>query len=411
MSAELFGLGLKAAMPTHVAKLVLLRLLDACEADGTRIFPGIASIAQAAQCSERQAQRMMKLFTGAGLLVLVDPGGHGPGSTAEYRLDLDLFRRIAREGWSAVCGGPQAGSDEAAGEAPGEGRQDSDSAPKGDTMSPFGKGDIQTPKGDIRAPKGDTQMSPDPSVDPSIDPSGREGARASHREAEPDPAPAAPAEATLAVDQAWDRLRKVWPDIATQSGELARAALAKLSGRERLLAVERVPAFIAYHGATQKKGARLPFLHNYLGEKHRFMDLPKEVVTPKPAGPVFLGAFDRAWWCMLIRFAAAHWDAIRDPRSAAGQAIRRQISAAFARIGWRVEAGEAAAVEAAAAGYVQVEVGSADWRAWAAWWQARTGLDLPAPSVARFAWLPARAPPDDGPGLLDERDVAEAVGR
>lgn len=51
MSAFLLGIGFRADMGTCARKLVLLKLMDACEDDGTRIFPAIATIARAAQCS------------------------------------------------------------------------------------------------------------------------------------------------------------------------------------------------------------------------------------------------------------------------------------------------------------------------------------------------------------------------
>ena len=60
MSAFLLGTGFRADMGTCIRKLVLLKLIDACEDDGSRIFPAIATVARAAQCSDRQVQREIK---------------------------------------------------------------------------------------------------------------------------------------------------------------------------------------------------------------------------------------------------------------------------------------------------------------------------------------------------------------
>jgi hypothetical protein len=159
MSAFLLGIGFRADMGTCARKLVLLKLIDACEDDGTRIFPANATIARAAQCSTRQVQRELQTFRDIGLLRLVKEGGKGPRSTNEYALDLDLLQRLGREGWVAVVDGA-----------------------KGDTMSPLEEGE----KGDIgdaervtpATNKGDIACHPTP-PEPSSDPSEeRECARA-----------------------------------------------------------------------------------------------------------------------------------------------------------------------------------------------------------------------------------------
>jgi hypothetical protein len=105
MSAFLLGTGFRADMGTCIRKLVLLKLIDACEDDGSRIFPAIATVARAAQCSDRQVQREIKSFLDIGLLSLVRAGGQGRRSTNEYALDLDVLSAISKAGWDAYAAG------------------------------------------------------------------------------------------------------------------------------------------------------------------------------------------------------------------------------------------------------------------------------------------------------------------
>ncbi len=169
MSAFLLGAGFRADMGTCVRKLVLLKLIDACEDDGSRIFPAMATVARAAQCSTRQVQREIRAFLDIGLLSLVREGGKGRRSTNEYQLDLDVLHAIGREGWDAYVAAQT-----------GEG-----AASKGDTVSPLadaakgdtGDGDRVTPE----TPKGDTRSRTTP-PDSSLDPSRERGARESERE-------------------------------------------------------------------------------------------------------------------------------------------------------------------------------------------------------------------------------------
>lgn len=200
MSAFLLGLGFRADMGTCARKLVLLKLIDACEDDGSRIFPAIATIARAAQCSARQVQRELQAFREAGLIRIVREGGRGRRSTTEYALDLDLLTRLSREGWSAVTAN---GAADRAGETGDEGGDEGGDLPefKGDTVSPLtepAKGDTgdalrvtpETAKGDIAC----HPTPPYPSHDPSRE-RGRAGAGGQRREpAGVDPVPQGPGE-------------------------------------------------------------------------------------------------------------------------------------------------------------------------------------------------------------------------
>lgn len=162
MSARLLGIGFACDMGTPHRKLVLLKLIDACEDDGTRIFPAVATIARAAQCSPRQVQRELARMVEVGLLAIIREGGKGPRSTREYALDVAMLRRIEADGWTAMCCEAGSGS-------------------KGDTVSPLedeGKGDSgDTERVTAATQKGDRLSHPTP-PEPSTDPSAeREGAR------------------------------------------------------------------------------------------------------------------------------------------------------------------------------------------------------------------------------------------
>ncbi|WP_404862086.1 hypothetical protein [Georhizobium sp. MAB10] len=160
MSARLLGLGFGCDMGTPCRKLILLKLIDACDDDGSRIFPAVATIARAAQCSTRQVQRELSTMVDIGLLAIVRAGGCGPKSTREYAMDLTVLRRIEADGWNAVSA-----------QAP---------ANKGDTVSPLADDD-DAPKGDMggtprvtpATDKGDSHCHPTPPY-PSKDPSERE---------------------------------------------------------------------------------------------------------------------------------------------------------------------------------------------------------------------------------------------
>lgn len=219
MSAYLLGLGFRADMGTCIRKLVLLKLIDACEDDGSRIFPAIATIARAAQCSSRQAQREIRAMLDAGLLHLVREGGRGPRSTNEYRLDLDMLGRIAREGWEVTVGGK------------GDTQSPLEDADKGDTGDTIRVTPV-TDKGD----NGSRTTPPDPSPDPSI-----ERERASEREdSQPDAVAKADTPGTADFSKRVIRLCNgrgyaggPWTDWDTASPKWIEGNFAKLTSDER----------------------------------------------------------------------------------------------------------------------------------------------------------------------------------
>lgn len=103
MSAALLGLALKAKLHSQTRKMVLIKLVDCCHEDGTRIYPSLSTIAEDAECSVPTARRVMQSFVRVGLLRLVREGGSGAKSTNHYEMDIDLLARLRRrELWPAL---------------------------------------------------------------------------------------------------------------------------------------------------------------------------------------------------------------------------------------------------------------------------------------------------------------------
>jgi hypothetical protein len=100
-------------------KMVAIKLADVSDDVGARIYPSIRTIADEAELSERQAQRIIGEFREAGLLQVVKQGGNGPGSTTEYHFDMEVVAKLP------------------------------DAAPKGDKVTPL-KDDTVTPSEPIR---------------------------------------------------------------------------------------------------------------------------------------------------------------------------------------------------------------------------------------------------------------------
>lgn len=256
MSAFLLGVGFRADMGTCVRKLVLLKLIDACDDDGTRIFPAIATIARAAQCSTRQVQRELQSFREIGLIRLVKEGGKGPRSTNEYEMDLDMLHRLGRDGWEAVVG---AKGDT---ESPLQGEDKGDS---GDTV----RVTQETDKGDSRS----HTTPPEPSIDPS-----------SERERGRD------AEDRKSVEKSFERAWQSWPTSVSDSRPAAWRAWLGLTPQEREVAATEIPRWLEANRAAGRR--HVPAFGVYLAEK-RWQNLPPPPVEPPkpvmapPFGPVF----------------------------------------------------------------------------------------------------------------------------
>lgn len=382
MSAKLLGLGFGCDMGTPCRKLVLLKLIDACEDDGSRIFPAVATIAKAAQCSARQVQRELALFVQVGLLSIVREGGRGPKSTREYQMDVRFLRRIEEGGWDAI-----AGSD------------------KGDTVSPLDddeKGDIgDTERVTPETAKGDTACHPTPQY-PSIDPSDEREARGRAGDACSDLGDDEP----QATRETWvkrlKRAHQAWPTFVSDSAPAAEKAWFDLTPAERETAAERIGDYLAAAKAGGRK--TVCSFGVYLAEK-RWEKLPEK--TQEEAPPEIAAPFGKSWGA--LRFAALLAGPGPLPRptafiermiAAGDEAGERERLAHLARHGWpevnamHEKAATGGGVPAAAAlkplellfGRVRT-----DGDMWAAWERLHRRSGWPWLDTTRppdFVWLP-----------------------
>lgn len=252
MSAFLLGVGFKATMGSRERKLVLLKLIDACDEDGTRIFPAVATIARAAECHARTVQRVLKEFIEAGLLHLVREGGKGRGSCNEYALDLDALFAISKHGWAAFVenGGTQ------------------DVVAKGDCQSPLKGGDgagERVTDAPLRVTeqtlKGDSRSHTTP-PEPSNTPPERERASADG-EGEPSAAQDVPRADQPGTADFEKRVTAFcngrgfaagpWPDWDTSSQSWIGRQMAKLSPEERVTAERWRDAYLSDIAARGKR--------------------------------------------------------------------------------------------------------------------------------------------------------------
>lgn len=274
MSAFLLGRGFRADMGTCIRKLVLLKLIDACEDDGSRIFPAMETVARAAQCSKRQVQREIRAMIEVGLLRLVREGGSGRRSTNEYHMDLAVLDRIAAEGWEAVAG---------------------DTA-KGDTVSPLeegSKGDTgDTDRVTPATPKGDNGSHTTP-PDSSSDSSGaRAGASASGEEGEA----VEGGGGRKAVERAFERAFREWPTSISDSRPEAWKAWSELSPGDREAAAREASRYV--EACRTQAGRQRICSHGVYLRERRWERLPE--AKPAPVASRFEPAFGPA-------FAVAVW--------------------------------------------------------------------------------------------------------
>lgn len=376
MSAELLGLAFKAEMGSHVAKLVLLKLVDAGEDDGTKIYPAIATIARAAQAHERTVQKLLRTFQEVGLLHLVRKGGGGPGDTTEYRLDLGVLRRIKDVGWAAA-------TTQADGAA---------SAPEGWPEATHG---IEEPKGGIDEAKGGVSGHPTPPIDPSLDPSGERDARAR------DPENSDKASDDIPDRPLLDRLIALHPQSAHDRFVDIATPWRKLTREQRRRAVDRFPAWLAARGKRQA----IAGLPTYLGDL-MFERVP---AGPTPGESQFVPAFSRAWWWLYHREVTLGGAALRDRNSAESWNLRKRVNLAVdVAIGWQIVIPEKRQ-EAEEAGKALVALAK-DSPAMAAWAEHYRGLGvtLPIPDRAEWIFMPAEWPGDSADDMARQADEAMA---
>jgi hypothetical protein len=393
MSAFLLGTGFRADMGTCIRKLVLLKLIDACEDDGSRIFPAIATVARAAQCSDRQVQREIKAFLDIGLLSLVRAGGQGRRSTNEYALDLDVLSAISKAGWDAFAA--ERGIN-----------------PKGDTQSPLdedAKGDKtapdrvtpETPKGDNGSPP----TPPDPSLDPSLE---RERER---EDGEENP---------KRVEARGWALLKDWPGFAGMPKEPAMKVWRAMSAEDRDKAERRFAGWLALLKAQKK--SHIPAPSSYFGQK-LFDDVPdpqeaqKPLVTlAKPFGPLWQAARLKLLFLPPANVPppSGFLRDLLERQDNVGEAARRDrraklgwpaVNAMHERAASRQGVSAATALEPLAELMEAVPVGSETFEAWRREHELRGWPWLPDPGGMPVVFFPA-----GGPGALSAFEQAVKQG-
>ncbi len=146
-------------------KVIAARLADHADDEGRGIWPSVQRVAAQCNTSIRTVQRVLSDFVTEGILVVVDEGGRGPGSTRRYDFDMRVVEALPAAKWR-----PDPASDA--------------TETKGDTVTPLEigaepKGVTATEKGvtgDTQGCHGDTQTSMEPPIEPSLERErGREG--------------------------------------------------------------------------------------------------------------------------------------------------------------------------------------------------------------------------------------------
>lgn len=106
MSISLMTLVWKIPFPTSTQMVIALKLADHADDDGSKIYPGRASLADRARCSESTVKATLKLFREAGILVVLEEGGKGPRHTTKYMMNVGLLEAIA-SGHVSISGGSE----------------------------------------------------------------------------------------------------------------------------------------------------------------------------------------------------------------------------------------------------------------------------------------------------------------
>lgn len=93
MSIRLMTMVWDVRWPTQNHLLVMLKLADHANDEGSKVWPAVATIAEQAQCSERTVQNVLKALRDCGLINAVKAGG-GSMPTI-YELNVNLLRGLA----------------------------------------------------------------------------------------------------------------------------------------------------------------------------------------------------------------------------------------------------------------------------------------------------------------------------
>lgn len=164
MSIRLMTMVWDIRWPTQNHLLVMLKLADHANDEGSKVWPAVATIAAQAQCSERTVQNVLKAFRDCGLVGVVKPGGGA--SPTIYTLNVSLLNALASakaqlEGSADLIEIP----DEAYAQA---------ADATGATIAPLGVAPVQpaTRTGATDGGRGAKLLHPNHHLEPSKEPSG-----------------------------------------------------------------------------------------------------------------------------------------------------------------------------------------------------------------------------------------------
>ncbi len=368
MSAALLGLAWGARMGERSRKLILMKLVDCCRDDGKQIFPALRTVAEAAECSVRQVQKVIAEFCAVGLLRKVREGGCGPGSTACYEMDIGMLRHIASHGYGSVLA--KAGYAENA-ELEGD-AGDAPQPAKDEPGSP-----LAPPRMNGATDKGEQAVRPTPQEEPLN--RERESAGAGSGGATAD-AGAGASEPCIADSAGLADFLTRWPTAAFDDHDLTAAAWAGLGLGERREALEHIAGYL--DGLKRAGRTKIPAGQSYLGQR-RWRLLPEDV-RAKAAGGKAAGAgvavepMSRDWWAVLFDRVAR--------RAPCGL----MVQFAAEKKTYRVPDGEMPG-EAARGALKPFVATGAEMRAWAEWLRRR-GVNLPRFRDDFWVYLPDAMP-------------------
>lgn len=89
--------------PTQSQKLILLKLADYGNDEGSSIYPARDTLAEKVGCSLATVKSALKAFRECGLLTVLKEGGNGPRDTTHYGLHVELIKALS-EGIASITG-------------------------------------------------------------------------------------------------------------------------------------------------------------------------------------------------------------------------------------------------------------------------------------------------------------------
>ena len=89
--------------PTQSQKLILLKLADYGNDEGSSIYPARDTLAEKVGCSLATVKSALKAFRECGLLTVLKEGGNGPRDTTHYGLHVELIKALS-EGNASITG-------------------------------------------------------------------------------------------------------------------------------------------------------------------------------------------------------------------------------------------------------------------------------------------------------------------